>query len=203
MVGLYKGSSYAVSQPPPHATFSPTPTLANQNAKPHCQAEVEVQSISKRVKLLPLYELKRSRKTLLSYETVLVSSRYRLLSLQNCLQLPLSARRLNLVELDIDGSYKKGGEYTQRREIEAFMPFEESERRVQAMLMQRWHGIQRDSKLRGNQFSCVAFQTINCPKTDLNLNSDTNMAQFMRQLGQEIMGQDDQFLSPSIAYISD
>ncbi|KAJ4429825.1 hypothetical protein ANN_22029 [Periplaneta americana] len=84
---------------PPHVTFSPTPTLANQNAKPHCQAEVEVQSISKRLKLLPLYELKRSRKTLLSYETVLVSSRYRLLSLQNCLQLPLSARRLNLVEL--------------------------------------------------------------------------------------------------------
>ncbi|KAJ4429076.1 hypothetical protein ANN_26077 [Periplaneta americana] len=86
---------------PPHATFSPTPTLANQNAKPHCQAEVEVQSISKRLKLLPLYELKRSRKTLLSYETVLVSSRYRHLSLQNCLQLPLSARRLNLVELYI------------------------------------------------------------------------------------------------------
>ncbi|KAJ4427457.1 hypothetical protein ANN_25102 [Periplaneta americana] len=70
-----KGNSYAVSQPPPpHATFSPTPTLANQNAKPHCQAEVEVQSISKRLKLLPLYELKRNRKTLLSYETVLVSS---------------------------------------------------------------------------------------------------------------------------------
>ncbi|KAJ4449103.1 hypothetical protein ANN_00498 [Periplaneta americana] len=64
-----KGNSYAVSQPPPHATFSPTPTLANHNAKPHCQAEVEVQSISKRLKLLPLYELKRSRKTLLSYET--------------------------------------------------------------------------------------------------------------------------------------
>ncbi|KAJ4442285.1 hypothetical protein ANN_12153 [Periplaneta americana] len=61
-----------VTLPPPHATFSPTPTLANQNAKPHCQAEVEVQSIPKRLKLLSLYELKRSRKTLLSYETVLV-----------------------------------------------------------------------------------------------------------------------------------
>ncbi|KAJ4437881.1 hypothetical protein ANN_13820 [Periplaneta americana] len=92
-----KGNSYAAS--PPHATFSPTPTLANQNAKPHCQAEVEIQSISKRLKLLPLYELKRSRKTLLSHETVLVSSRYLLLFLQNCLQLPLLARRLNLVEL--------------------------------------------------------------------------------------------------------
>ncbi|KAJ4428790.1 hypothetical protein ANN_25783 [Periplaneta americana] len=30
---------------------------------------------------------------------------------------------------------------------------------------------------------------VNCPKTDLNLTSDTNKAPLMRQLGQEVMGQ--------------
>ncbi|KAJ4440936.1 hypothetical protein ANN_10785 [Periplaneta americana] len=84
---------------PPHATFS---TLANQNAKPHCQAEVEVQSISKRLKLLPLYELKRSRKTLLSYETVLVSSPLKKKSCEmeeevSCIATNGSSRRIDIL----------------------------------------------------------------------------------------------------------
>ncbi|KAJ4442554.1 hypothetical protein ANN_04141 [Periplaneta americana] len=35
---------------------------------------------------------------------------------------------------------------------------------------------------------CKQLQYINCPKTDLNLTSDTKMTPLMRQLGQEIMG---------------
>ncbi|KAJ4442706.1 hypothetical protein ANN_04295 [Periplaneta americana] len=44
---------------------------------------------------------------------------------------------------------------------------------------------------------------VNCPKASLNLTSDTNKIPLMRQLGQEIMRQGDQFFSPSIAYIAD
>ncbi|KAJ4443689.1 hypothetical protein ANN_05364 [Periplaneta americana] len=44
---------------------------------------------------------------------------------------------------------------------------------------------------------------VNCPKTGLNLTSDTNKASLMKQLSQEKMGQDGEFLSISIVYIAD
>ncbi|KAJ4428508.1 hypothetical protein ANN_24550 [Periplaneta americana] len=47
------------------------------------------------------------------------------------------------------------------------------------------------------------WNTVNCPKTGLNLTSDTKKAPLMRQLVQEIMGYGGHFLSPSIAYIAD
>ncbi|KAJ4441365.1 hypothetical protein ANN_11220 [Periplaneta americana] len=43
---------------------------------------------------------------------------------------------------------------------------------------------------------------IKCPKTDLNLTSDTNKAQFMRQLGQKIMGSKPFQLNPRLSHVA-
>ncbi|KAJ4450393.1 hypothetical protein ANN_01817 [Periplaneta americana] len=50
--------------------------------------------------------------------------------------------------------------------------------------------------------AAISSTIVNCPKTGLNLTSDTKKALLMRQLGQEIMRYGGQFLSPSIAYIA-